>query len=106
MRAYVLAGARGFWLVAASAAASTAAAAGATAAPTATATSWLRDLRQLLAARGRFGAPLLLGTRAGEEVEHRVVPFVAAVLEVAVALLARDRHPHGPYPGVDLGVVD
>src|SRR5688572_24584213 len=82
------------------------AASGRTAATRAAAAVRLDVLWNLLAASHRLGAPLLLHARAGEEVGHCVVPLVAAVLVVAVALFARDRQPRCPRCHVDLWVVD
>src|SRR5436190_20831069 len=62
--------------------------------PAAAAARRLLVLGNLLATRRRFGAALLFGARSREQVVHRVVALVAPVLEVAVALFARNRPPH------------
>src|SRR5688572_7403233 len=65
-----------------------------------------RVLRNLLATRRRFSTALLFRARTREKVGHRVVAFMAAVLEIAVAIFTRNRQTQGPRPGVGLRVVD
>src|SRR5215204_706878 len=85
--------------------ASAASAATRTAAACAAAASRLNEFGSLLATRRGFSATLLFRARSREQVRHRVVPFVAAVLKVPVAVFTRDWQSCRPRSGVGLWIV-